>query len=217
MRGKRYHLNCRTPANNKRRLPSSIVVRNLRSFFSNGKCLDFGCGGGRNLRLMNQGIGVDLLIDEDLPSNVPFVRVDLNFPLPFRSSSFDVVLCSHVLEHLDSPIKALWEIRRILKEGGMLLWGFPNPKYLFSNFYKESWADHIYAWTLSTAGIQVKKAGFDVESVFRGFPKIWFPIISRILGLIPFSTYLSGEFWLLCRKRSEMKQSSYRKKMKGLL
>ena len=166
---------------------------------------------------MNQGIGIDLCIDKDLPNDRPFVRADLNFLLPFKSNSFDVVVCSHVLEHLDSPIKVLWEIKRVLKEEGVLLWGFPNPSYLFFDFYQERWTDHIYSWNLISGRILLEKAGFNVVSVFRGFPKIWSPLLSNILSLIPLSTYFSGEFWILCSKGIEMPMPSYRERMDTML
>ncbi len=49
--------------------------------------------------------------------------------LPFASDSFDGVVMLSVLEHLDQPLQALKEVRRIAKEGGRIILGFPvkNP------------------------------------------------------------------------------------------
>jgi len=44
-----------------------------------------------------------------------FVRADVRF-LPFRSRSFDVVHCSHVLEHLEDPLEALCELKRVSRK-----------------------------------------------------------------------------------------------------
>ena len=38
--------------------------------------------------------------------------------MPFADESFDFLLANHVLEHVDSPDKALTEIHRVLKRGG---------------------------------------------------------------------------------------------------
>lgn len=39
--------------------------------------------------------------------------------------SYDVVICNHVLEHVDDYMTALREIRRILRPGGILICSFP--------------------------------------------------------------------------------------------
>ena len=45
--------------------------------------------------------------------------------LPFAPDSFDGVVMVSVLEHLHQPLQALKEIRRITKEGGRIVLGFP--------------------------------------------------------------------------------------------
>ncbi|MGE0080674.1 MAG: methyltransferase domain-containing protein [Thiohalomonadaceae bacterium] len=51
-------------------------------------------------------------------------RVNLQ-DLPFSSHSYDFVFCSHVLEHVPDDARALAEIRRILKPGGIALLPVP--------------------------------------------------------------------------------------------
>ncbi len=51
-------------------------------------------------------------------------EADLAFDLqamPFADSSFDVVLCNHVLEHVDDDRRAMREIHRVLRPGGWAL------------------------------------------------------------------------------------------------
>lgn len=60
--------------------------------------------------------------------NVELVTADLSYPhvdvnlditrLPLPDDSFDVVLCSHVLEHVPNDAAAMREIQRVLKPGG---------------------------------------------------------------------------------------------------
>ena len=46
---------------------------------------------------------------------------DLNsYPYPFEDEEFDYILASHVVEHLDDPVKAIKELKRILKDNGEL-------------------------------------------------------------------------------------------------
>lgn len=56
------------------------------------------------------------------PKVNPDVLWDLNkFPYPFNDNEFDLVYCSHVLEHLNEPVKVIEEIWRILKLYGKLI------------------------------------------------------------------------------------------------
>jgi ubiquinone/menaquinone biosynthesis C-methylase UbiE len=47
-----------------------------------------------------------------------FHNLDLNiFPYPFPDKHFDFLICSHVLEHLDDPVRTISEFSRIAKGG----------------------------------------------------------------------------------------------------
>lgn len=48
------------------------------------------------------------------------VRGDIT-ALPFSNESFDVIYCSHVLEHIPDDRKAMKELFRVLKQGGWFL------------------------------------------------------------------------------------------------
>jgi SAM-dependent methyltransferase len=47
-------------------------------------------------------------------------------PLPFPDASFDFALCKDVLEHMLFPLALLYQIKRVLKPGGLLLSLVPN-------------------------------------------------------------------------------------------
>jgi 2-polyprenyl-3-methyl-5-hydroxy-6-metoxy-1,4-benzoquinol methylase len=51
----------------------------------------------------------------------------------FPPDSFDVVVLSHVIEHLPKPAELLSVIRRILKPGGIFVMGTPNSDSLEEN------------------------------------------------------------------------------------
>src|SRR3972149_4010751 len=46
--------------------------------------------------------------------------------LPFKDESFDIVLCTEVIEHVDDQSQAIEEMFRVIKEGGILVITSPN-------------------------------------------------------------------------------------------
>ncbi len=63
-------------------------------------------------------------VTADLESPIADVKMDIR-DMPFDDNSFDVVLCNHVLEHIDDDKKAISEIRRVLKKGGWAILQVP--------------------------------------------------------------------------------------------
>jgi hypothetical protein len=60
----------------------------------------------------------------DMESPYADVHADL-CDLPFTADCFDLVICSHVLEHVTDDARALAEIRRVLIPGGRALLMYP--------------------------------------------------------------------------------------------
>jgi SAM-dependent methyltransferase len=56
-------------------------------------------------------------ITADIESPLAKVKADIH-QLPFSDNAFDAVLCNHVLEHVADDIKAMQELKRVLKPGG---------------------------------------------------------------------------------------------------
>jgi SAM-dependent methyltransferase len=80
--------------------------------------------------------------------------------LPFASDSFDVVVCTQVLEYVARPQEAVDEIRRVLKAGGSLLLSVP------SIFPRDS--DPEY-WRFLPSAVRMMLSGFaEVEVEAEG-------------------------------------------------
>ena len=108
-----------------------------------GTMLDLGCGEGRHIfGLMEKFpdlkcIGLDPHIEsldkafEGLKFLESISNTKTNFlsgsaySLPFSDDSFDLVVCSEVLEHLHDYKDAIKEINRVLKPGGQFLASVP--------------------------------------------------------------------------------------------
>lgn len=69
------------------------------------------------------------------PASADIVRVDMQ-DMAFDADSFDLVLANHVLEHVDSPNRALAEVHRVLKPGGQAILQTP-----YAGKLHHSWED----------------------------------------------------------------------------
>ncbi len=83
--------------------------------------------------------------------NIDYLTTDLNSPLadvkadicdlPFEDESFDIIFCNHVLEHIPDDDKAMSELYRILKKGGMGIFQVPQNMELEETFEDDSITD----------------------------------------------------------------------------
>lgn len=84
-------------------------------------------------------------------AHLDYVTTDLNSPiadvkadicnLPFEDSSFDVILCNHVLEHIPDDTQAMKELFRVLRPGGWGVFQIPQDLNRESTFEDPSITD----------------------------------------------------------------------------
>jgi ubiquinone/menaquinone biosynthesis C-methylase UbiE len=96
--------------------------------------LDAGCGAGSGSALLAgaeaavhavDSSHADVVRSRDTCPDLKAVTADV-CQLPYRDGRFDLVISSHVLEHLAQPELYLSEIRRVLAPGGLLWLATPN-------------------------------------------------------------------------------------------
>lgn len=152
------------------------------------RLLDLGCGEGRHTIgaywLLNNWeiIGVDkaradLTIAKHKfddfrqqftqPNQVMFIEGD-GLDLPFANHSFDVIICSEVLEHIPDVASMLREIKRLLKPGGQLALSVPRywPEKLcwwLSDDYHSNEGGHLRIFGRGELRRQVHALGFHLH------------------------------------------------------
>ena len=101
---------------------------------SPAKILDLGCGSGALGRVLKSRAGHDITgitysNEEGMVANEILDQVivaDLNYLATEELGQFDLIICSHVLEHLNDPGSLLLRLRYCLREGGRLIVALPN-------------------------------------------------------------------------------------------
>jgi len=97
-----------------------------------GVALDIGGGKGYVAKLLNEigckTVGLDIkpsFVQQMVNAGLPAVLAD-GGKLPFRSSTFDLVTCFEMLEHVANPEGVLEEISRVLRKKGLLVLTTPT-------------------------------------------------------------------------------------------
>jgi 2-polyprenyl-3-methyl-5-hydroxy-6-metoxy-1,4-benzoquinol methylase len=119
------------------------IVKRLSPGRLEGKTLlDIGCGTGEYLKtglefgLIVTGIDIDPSITEYTRRKYPVNVVTGQFGRDsFPPESFDVIVLSHVIEHLQRPKEMLANIHFALKTGGLLVMCTPNADSLMEDLH----------------------------------------------------------------------------------
>ncbi len=160
---------------------ASRTFQNVRDAFylETKSVLDIGCSYGEFLAHFGPGsVGVTLA-----PEGIVYARArglavregnieDAAF-LSSITEKFDVIYANNIFEHLYSPHAFLIEVKKLLKEDGILVLGVPcvpgiSALLRFKKFRGSLSAEHINFFTRDTLRLTVERAGWIVERV-RGF------------------------------------------------
>ncbi len=93
-----------------------------------GRVLDVGCGSSRILRDLGNVVGVDIALHKlrfMRRYGLPLTQASI-FALPFADASFDTIVCSEVIEHINRGDGPFRELARVHRDGGRLVLGTPD-------------------------------------------------------------------------------------------
>lgn len=152
----------------------SELVRLKRWIRPGTRVLDIGCGGGDALWFLHKwgceccGLESSEAGVEATRRRVPGVdaRIGDVYSHDFPDRAFDLVLMSHVIEHLPRPADALERIRRLLKPGGLLCLMLPSIHCLQRRMFGPRWfvyipPRHLVYYTPSSLCRLLRRCGFE--------------------------------------------------------
>lgn len=172
--------------------------------------LDCGCGRGFYLKMLRtvsqcRLYGLELESEialkgwnhvRDLPG-ITITQASI-YAQPYADNSFDGVILSEVLEHIDDEQGGLREIYRVLKPGGVVAITVPHANYPFwwdpinktletlfhrpirKGMFAGIWANHVRLYTPEKLHEVVAAAGFEIGEE-RSFTHYSFPFIHNLV------------------------------------
>ncbi|MCS6835180.1 MAG: class I SAM-dependent methyltransferase [Anaerolineae bacterium] len=172
--------------------------------------LDVPCGRGFYLNMFRYAVPGARIVGAELEwaiirkaqANVGHLGVPLHnaniYRLPYPDNTFDAVILSEILEHVEDDVAALREAYRVLKPGGVVTITVPNADYpfwwdpinktleaLFGRPIRRGplagiWANHVRLYTMERLRSAVRAARFVVEEE-RRFTHYCFPFIHNLV------------------------------------
>lgn len=178
---------------------SNRALLQLIAPFQAGAALDCGCGTGGNARGLRQlgwdvtGVTVSPRELEMASDSCEAVHLgDLNSGIPREAGRpFDLIIFSHVLEHLLLPDVALRDAHRLLSPDGHIIVALPNVlywrlriKFLFGEFKYEPTGimdeTHVRFYTFDSGIELLRSNGFEIVSTL-GDGDLPLPFLRRLL------------------------------------
>lgn len=146
---------------------------------------EFGVGLGKNIATLANKAGFDVSEFARSFSAQKGIRI-FSSMADVPDAHYDVVLSSHVLEHLEDPLANLKLLRDKLKPGGRLVLALPCETHKKVSFAIDV-DQHMFAWTFRTINNLVQRAGFEIVDNRYRFGTGQFKL--RWVGKLSFGLY----------------------------
>lgn len=156
-------------------------LQEIRRYLCGGRLLEIGCGTGELLALAVQE-GFEVTGVDSSQQSLQQVRARFGLrqlydsldAVPRSAGYFDVVVISHVLEHLYDPVRALRRIYSLLRPQGLLFVAVPNLGGWGARLLGGDWPGfgpvHVTYFTFQTLSNLLARTGFSVVARSRYGP-----------------------------------------------
>lgn len=134
------------------------------------RVLDLGSAtGGNTLHILDLGFEVTSLeysqigVQIQKSKGIPVVQGDARY-IPFPESTFDIVVCLDVIEHIFEDGLVTLEISRVLKPGGRFLISVPEDPKLWSEH--DVAVNHVKRYSKSNLVELIKNSGLRTQNIW---------------------------------------------------
>lgn len=195
--------------------PAGILASKYNEFIfrpyvsEDDEVLDFGCGGGHLLNILNPKMKVGVEINPAARAQVTKLGISVYGSLDeVEVQTFSRIITSHALEHVPSPYEALVQLRRFLRPDGLLLWLSPMDDWRGrpQRHWNPDDADmHLYGWTPLLLGNLLKVAGYAPQSIsilVHACPPSF--ISERLWKLNPSLFHFASRVWAIAQKQRQI-------------
>lgn len=145
----------------------------------------------------------DFYYPVDLNPNVRGIKkvVDIT-DISFEENTFDIIICIHVLEHIPDEKKALKELGRVLKPGGVAIIGVPIRNGMIKTLEKEEYNTPELRAKYYGQPSHVRQYGSDFPERLKGIFKVKETILCNDLSETEIKKYgiKKGERMFFCSK-----------------
>ena len=166
---------------------------------------DVGCGSGKSLKKLNDRFAPQRLIGMDIDPDMLAVSaqeaersgVKAEFincsssRLTLENNSVDLLFCHQTFHHLIYQERAIQELFRVLKPGGVLLFAESTKRYIHSWIIRLLFRHPMKVQKTAPEYLQlVRSAGFDVPQEAISYPYLWWSredlgLMERVFGIKP--------------------------------
>ncbi len=160
----KYHSQVHNGRINNSKIYLCEAMRSKRIYFKgihpDLKILDYGGGLGQNVYLFKNREVYD--ISKYARTFCETKKIKSIDNLDSNKEKYGIIICSHVLEHVENPYETLKKIYEKLEKNGNLILVLPNEKNIRSSFEPDI-HQHLFSWNFRNINNLLLRIGFKIK------------------------------------------------------
>lgn len=147
----------------------------LSSVINDKTVLDYGCGNGGFIKLIEPKVKYAHGVEPELRSRLGLIKDGFTvFDKIPETNQYDIITLFHVIEHLKDPIKTISELSNYLTPNGKIIIETPNSDDALLTLYKNQafseftyWSCHLYYFNEITLSNIITRSNLNVNEIHQ--------------------------------------------------